>query len=479
MSNLSTILGGGSSAGTGWEGTKSPDRFKEPCFATVGHESGSAWGGTVVYDHNLNLVGQYTRTNSGYSSSSQITDWGGTELGNDHSEGLYTQSQVDSQSTSRGALTCGSGLTGHMCAQVTKTGEYSYQYANQGGQVMKMVGTWLHNSTPDLSIFMGDSQNWIATRSNTNSGESKAGFFGEVDTSLWGTRSVGSNSRYGTISYNEKTKQFALMESNGSYDNKIHVWSNVESPARFTHSKDFFGPDNLQAQYHVESGWGSNSRPSANGSEDNYRGCVVMCDNGDVTVFKMVPHYGAYAFKFVWDGSSYSTGQNQWNASYSTSYGIDQGDRYGMRHNVSMDGKYVWAYCPRYYYGSGYMISMTRVSDGKMLHEHWGSNSSGAQFIPFRDSGMIHARSDNADSGRGMQCWKVDLKDLFMRYANNSTVNLNLSYNRNYDTVDTQGYSTNYPFIVQIMSQDMYKFIGKDEAPHVERAETLSSVSIP
>ena len=53
-----------------------------------------------------------------------------------------------------------------------------------------------------------------------------------------------------------------------------------------------------------------------------------------------------------------------WDQGWTTTYGYEQGNRFGSRWQVSSDGDYWWAWCLPYYYGSGIYFLVVRVSDG-------------------------------------------------------------------------------------------------------------------
>jgi hypothetical protein len=475
VSNLSDLLGGAAGA-TGWEGSKDKDRFLEPCFYTMGQENGTGWGGTMCYDHNLNLAAVAKRGDSYNGGFMMINDWGGSEMGEQRYWAAQTQSTVDSSSHDRGAGTSAQGLLGHRGITVANDGTFTYKFTDKVSQ--RNVGTWLHNSTPDLAIFNDNSENYVASRSynissnNHTRGNAYGGF--------WNARGCNSEARYGTQSYNEQTKKFCMLESDGNYNYRINVWSNVESPAKFNNSKDFYSTSNFNDATRVQSDWCS-VKPTNQSEEDNYRATVVMTDTGDVVVSKMIPHWGFFTVKFVADAvdvTSYTVPTDyEWAHSWTTTYGMEQGNDFGIRHNVSMDGKYIWAYCPAYYYGAGYILTITRVSDGKMLHHYDDDSTYGAQFIPWRDDKMLFGRSINADGDEGMYIWTVDLKEIFIQYENN-TQQWGIGDFRLYRTIDTVGHSTNYPFIGQMMNQDMYKFIGQDEEKIIEHVDTMSATTI-
>jgi|LWDU01.1.fsa_nt_gi hypothetical protein len=457
MSNLSQFIGGGGAAGG-----LSPKRFLEPCFTTYGQDGGTSWGGTFVYDHNLNLVAHRKRGNGyGPGGTSQFTDWGGSEFGEQFYWAARTQNDPGSSSDDRGNGTSCASLVGDRGLTISNNGEFTWHHPGRKSQ--SSVGTWVHNRTPDVSIFNDNSEQWIGPRSYRNADCTGGMSYGEAYTGMWNARNINSNDRHGTQGYNELTKKFVIMESDGSYNHRITVWSNVESPSTLTDSSEFYGATNMDDSTQVQSGWFT-SRPTNQDTEDNYRGVVVMCDNGDVVVSKMIPHWGFYTMKFTWDESTNSytvpTG-TEWQDSWTTSYGYANGQAFGIRHNVSMDGKYVWAYSAAYYYNSGHYMTVTRVSDGKMLHSEWKGSSQGCFFIPWRDSSMLYGVSHNADGDEGMYAWANDFDDLFERH-NNNTVNWGIENHRLYRTFDTAGHSTNYPAMKQMMNQDFYAFLGDE-----------------
>ena len=100
----------------------------------------------------------------------------------------------------------------------------------------------------------------------------------------------------------------------------------------------------------------------------------VLGDNGRVLMFQMIPHSGAWIHRWDENGSP-SGNMRHWSGT--TSYGREQGERFGMRWQVTSDGRYITGYCPYYYYGSGWLGCFIRVSAGKWLWDQSTDTSYG------------------------------------------------------------------------------------------------------
>ena len=423
----------------------SPNRFSEPCFAVVTVYSSNYWG-TEVYDHNLNKIGADIRVkenyNSYYTSSS-------SELANS----AYTTARSDSYTgtgSNRGNGTSMVGHLGHNSIQVAPDGSFSFTYNNKSSQ--RDVGTWLHSSRPDLTINMSSGDYWISKRTYVLSDNN---LFGEATKSIDG---LSSNNRYGTISYNEKTKKLAIVESDGSYQHRLNVWDNIEPPQNFDDNAGFFSQ--LVSDNHIQTNYFT-AKPATNGTEDNYRGVVILCDNGDVVVSKMIPSWGFYSFKFSYDDTTNSytvpTG-TLWQQNWTTSYGVEHGLQYGIRFQISNSGKYVIAYAPSYYYGSGYYFAITEVATGKIRYSYSANSSYGYSFVPWGDNDFLMSCSADANGGVGMSIYPIVSKKQFDGTADSSEATLGSKIS---GVIDSYYWGTNYPYIVPIMNQDYTKFIGE------------------
>ena len=231
-----------------------------------------------------------------------------------------------------------------------------------------------------------------------------------------------SNAMYSTASYNRKRNKLALMETNDSYTYQPFVWNNVPNLRSYAHSRKWYQGINeatgqisitsspLQSYFNNNAGgrtvYGQATGKPTNGStEDQRRGQLVLCDNDRLVMFQMITSWGSWVARWnspTVDGNSNCQGSIQ-NMSWTTSYGIDQGARYGSRFVQTSDGRYIAAFCPSYYYGAGSMCAITRVSDGKTLYTNWQSSDSSIVPIPIGKSNFLMCSSSNTDSGHGVK----------------------------------------------------------------------------
>ena len=208
------------------------NRFNEPCFGVVSLYSNSQWG-TQVYDHNLNKIGAVKRWRESYRSYETEN---ATELANSQYSYATTNSTTSS-SSNRGNGTSMSGHLGHNCIQVAKNGSFSFTYNNKASQ--RDIGTWVNSKTPNYTINLDGNKGFIGLRTYNIS--DKDTIFGNAKT----ITGLNTNSKFGMISYNEKSKKLAIIESNGSYQIRLNVWSNVKAPTNFKTNEEFFGESNL------------------------------------------------------------------------------------------------------------------------------------------------------------------------------------------------------------------------------------------
>jgi hypothetical protein len=269
---------------------------------------------------------------------------------------------------------------------------------------------------------------------------------------------MNDSKRVGTIGYNELTKKLAILESNDKYGHRLNVWSDVRSPAKFSSSEEFF--NQLTEDNVIQTGW-CTANPSQSTAEDNYRGTIVVCDNGDVVVTKMIPSKDTYSVKYVFDSvtNKYSVPEEVlWKHTYTTSYGFEQGNYCGIRFQISNNGKYVLSYSPTYYYGSGINLAIIEVSSGKIIHSSLDDSTYGYSLVPLADQNFMISKSINADSGVGMTTSILHLKSLFANTEDKAKFPLGDWTQR---ALDTSYYSTDYPYLVPVISGALSKFVGK------------------
>ena len=190
----------------------------------------------------------------------------------------------------------------------------------------------------------------------------------------------------------------------------------------------------------------SNAQSYSGAGESYWRTQTCICDNGIVYSFQMTPGDGCSLEMWNADGTYAGV---QWRGNWTTSYGYEQGIRFGARWQVSSSGDYWWAYCPSYYYGSGIYWVCVRVSDGKWMRFNTNDSSHGRSLAPLGKNKMVHSYSTNKDNP-GTYFKVVDLDFEFRRRGNADSFS---PFDSNYSAylLDTAGNSTGYPFIIPSM----------------------------
>lgn len=447
-------------------GTRS-DPWCQPCFTTYSMEHSNGGGGFFTYDHNLNLLSN-VRGNGGnhYGSYRTYTDQASEFMNNYASSTSYETTGTANSNSERPSLNSFVGYLGHQ----------QFTPAQPGG-----FGGWLRNGPPgqdragdafrDCCVIVGETKQDYAWFIHHNGGTNQVRFTQRSANTYYSDRESGyggymniscawSQSMHGAGCYNKKQNKLLIMETNGSHQFRPTIYSNVpdiravatnnnphyketeQYNGQDEHSSgalyDFFDNSNNRVQYDTSSG-----KPHNNTNEDNYRGIPVLCDNGKVVFFQMIPHYGAWVHRWNADGTSEG---NIWNSSWTTSYGYEQGRRWGARWQVTSDGRYVFAYCPAYYYGCGQYGVLIRVSDGKILQTHNHDSTYGYQIAPLGKSDWVMNRSVNTDGGQGMY-YRVIRSEREMERLND-TDNFNSADNMRTHMIDTPYYSTAYPALI-------------------------------
>ena len=164
----------------------------------------------------------------------------------------------------------------------------------------------------------------------------------------------------------------------------------------------------------------------------------------------MIPGYGSWPGRGTSpsvDGNGNCQGSIR-STSWTTSYGYEQGTRYGARFTQTSDGRYVAMYCPAYYYGAGIMITITRVSDGKSLHTTWTTSSESVIPCPFGKSNFLMVSSRNTDGGQGVRFTQFNCDYRFGNTADNNDPSMVDSIDASGYQFDSCAYSTSYPGII-------------------------------
>jgi hypothetical protein len=268
----------------------------------------------------------------------------------------------------------------------------------------------------------------------------------------------------GLIAYNRNTSTLVWMEpvdnTGGSY--RIHQWMNpnrkitgktAELLNFITEAK---AKTNGASYSYFEFTWSPNA---AGNAEAYYRARIFPCNNGKIAISRMLP---SNRIEFcvltpatttpAADGAITATFQYKTSLTLTTSYGTEQGNDYGIKHNISWDNRWVMTYCPYYYYHCGMLAFVINIDDPNTYYTYSNPGSAdGIQCLPLGRSGFILGLSSgNSDGNVGMYTTTLDASQ--PKYYDGTTLTIGQalsgpSYNGLLDVAYT---STNYPCILPI-----------------------------
>ena len=437
--------------------------YRQPCFA-IWSNNGS-FGGFSTFDHNYNCIGRMIYNDSAYGAS-RMRSTGAPEIFDTYGGTQHNLTNFVASSNGdmcKGTASCGylgnisismgDGFSGDL------TGTTGYQTYRAVGfrdcativnEVDQRYAIWWENAQMTVGP---RSANWYAyNRQILNSNR----------TNVSNKQSGYGSTKYGMASYNAKTNQLAVVEANGGYGFRPTVYNNVPRLAKYFDNIYFGLADQATARAATTEGTlydhfnnasnyttsyaAATGKPTNGSTEDLQRGIIVMCDDGKIVMFQMISSWGFWTHR--WNANGTAAG-NIISNSWTTSYGIDQGTRFGARWCVSSDGRYVMAWCASYYYGSGYWAVLIRVSDGKTLYDFNQDSTYGYQFCPIGPSSFHCMRDVNSDGGSGCYAQHIDADYMMNTSADLARVNFGRS-----NLTQLRGgnfWSTDYPAIIPLI----------------------------
>jgi len=271
---------------------------------------------------------------------------------------------------------------------------------------------------------------------------------------------------WGSASYNDRTRTLVVVAAkDGSNNYRMHIWKNPGIDRSL--NSDNYYPGTLAAFLReAKTGlldanqgpgvpsyafydfqWQANS--SQNYNESRYRLRVVAGDNGIIGMARMVPsnacNYATYNPSTQQLTTSFNT------IGLTTSYGIDQGNYYGMRSNITWDNNWVAAYSVYYYYGSGMNVYFIDTRDPRNYFiAQVGESAQGCQLVPYQEDKFLFNNSvHNVDNNYGLALYVVDPEGALQGRITSGTINnggtINMQANSQRGMFDTRYTSTNYP----------------------------------
>ena len=456
--------------------SKVQDPYAQPCFAVYSCQHSVHGCGWLTLNHNLEMNSMYMGDgNSAYNRFRTYTSYS-PEFFNNYASSAYFETQGHPGSSSEyGSNTCNVGYLGHQ--NFHSANEYSktagYVIADAGrqrrGDANRDCAPIVNEPDQDYAIFLHHNSTtgtWFqaGTRSATR-------YYSDFSQSSLNRFNIpiqaGSNhyGMYGSGCYNKKLNKFLIIEHNHS--SHVHtpvVWNDcpdlrsvaLQPKNRWQGTNEQFTAYSSQTGGNIYSYFQDSNNctvysssttgmNSYSGQDESYwRTIPVLCDNGKVTTFSMTPSNGCVVQR--WNANGTFEGV-LWNGSWTTSYGYEQGSRFGARWQVSTSGKYLWAYCPSYYYGSGAYWICVRVSDGKFVKFQTNDSTHGRTMAPLGMNKMIWTYSHNSDSDQRGLRFKIWELDYYMHTLNDGDT-LSLDDNWSDYLIDCMTNSTDYSFII-------------------------------
>lgn len=432
---------------------RTDDPYLQPAFTlyTLHYSWG---GGYYTYDHNFNLVHQHFGDGDGSYGEWRSYTTAAREFY--ESTNSYEDVRTDSHpGSSHSYMASGTSMVGygghqaHSSATASPTGGIEPGCQTTGGDGSRYRRCMLNR---DVCTIPGHPHQDFAIAAQHSGGSGVQFWVGPRSMNLYWSekyqnssaswcyiplKSLGT-SGYGTCSWNYKNNKLLHMECDGGGTWKPVIWSNCPDFRKYalegnrtylskderynaysdrTHDlNDYFQTDaNADSTSYEQFAFQSSPQGYSNAAEAHYRGCMILCDNDKIVMFTHHPGYtGTGGFSCVrWNangqvetgGQSPSPQQHhqlfhKWTSGW-THYGYENGDWLGIRWQMSSDGRYVWAYCPEYYWGGGSYFGCCRVSDGKVIFWNQNDSSYGYNYVPIGKSSLMVMHHWNTDGGQG------------------------------------------------------------------------------
>ena len=166
---------------------------------------------------------------------------------------------------------------------------------------------------------------------------------------------------------------------------------------------------------------GLSGKPSNSGTEANYRGKPVLCDNNNIVLVQAIQNGPLYVHRWVPNGTN-----DNWLSDFNTTmsrngtvYGAEGSGYSSVAHQITLDGKYVCVYAPYYYYGGGMTGYFIRVTDGKILKFTAGTNQYQQWIVPVhKHKFYFSGRNFNGNNNH----WIMDMEYIFGLQADGADI---------------------------------------------------------
>ena len=392
---------------------------------------------------------------------------------------LYSEGQQSSggNTTYSGNSTVAGSADGHLYHRPCLHGGFSGNWMNNRDVMNSFItrcGTIIgvKGVRQRVSHYTTDSEFQIRSRGMAT------GYFDRVDLNNAIYANWAGRTNRGMSSYNDRTKMLAVVESNTSNNIRLHIWRNTSHSLndfatkpgtirKFLTEAKTAGPSatllGAEKSYSFyDFTW---AQAGSTRAEPSYHMRIIMGDNGTVGFVRF--NHDGYAQRYGYflitsTGSAGNSGigtftDTEINLGNTTSYGIDQGDSYGIRTNITWNNEWIAAYSPYYYYESGINCHIINTYDPtKLFYFRVTNTSSGHGLAPFKEDKFITVYSEQNADGPGPHLYVIDAggagKNL--RRTDGSTLSFGGDL-QPYNVVshyqfDTMASTTSYPHLVSM-----------------------------
>lgn len=411
----------------------------EPAFFTA-----STSTPIFAFNHNKQFCGYYSPSGGEFQSSAT---WNAS-----------WSTQGSSQNTWNMAMTTLAGPHGHHYVGVvpaydTNSGSVYYAQGYQtgqnylyGGTNSMCTGVWVNKTKRDnLCIQRANQTASYIYRTQIASlgyGALMAPLSATGDmtgaTTAGTANGYNTNTSYGLVGYNETTKMWVVGQQVSGTSVQVFVYKNVPAPTMenaSTYWSNFNHSTKISVTFTIP----------GSAAFDPYHWKIIPLDNGNIAIISKTQ---ASAITYQLLTGNNGVDSTSWTASTLQSISIttsyhNQVWQDALPTFVSYDGKYVFVYTQYYYYASGMMGFLIRVSDGKRVTIQNATSSLAFSAVMIGASNMITSVSNNSDGGQGITLYEYDLGYLMDAYSDGSDVTS--YYTTTY--VDNPSASTTYPMI--------------------------------
>jgi hypothetical protein len=422
----------------------------EPAFCTASTSS-------IIYMWNQSkqLIGYYNTASGEFYNS---TNWNGS-----------WSSTPSSNSTFSIAGTSQAGPHGHNYLSITPgfdTNNRSTIYYTQGYQVgtnyllgsynQRSTGLWVNKTKRDnLCIQRINGQETYLWRTQVSTLGYGALMTPMTSTgTLTGGTAAGlangytTNVNLGLVGYNETTQWWINGDVPASGSTcTLYLYKNIAAPSMTTNlDSTYWDQFNNSTKITI-----TFTHPNSQGSSLDFQ-CwrILPLDNGNIVIISKTNGSTINYTLLTGNNGLNSTtwtvtnpGTNSTTTSYNNTW------QENMPTFVTNDGKYVVVYTQYYYYYSGWIGFIIRVSDGSCRKITHSDTSYSYNSVMLGDNKMIISYGTNSDGGTGQVLYEYDIGYLFDAYTSNFQT-VTSYYTTTY--IDNPSASTTYPMIWTVPS---------------------------